>query len=170
VALRPRQGDFEDPVTKATSSDISATHVWLVMMKAHRTLQRHAVRSIEALDMCLSDFAILELLLHKGPQKVNEIGRRIDLTSGSITTAVDRLAARKLVERVLEPNDRRARIVRLTRQGKSRISEVFAVHTTAMGRAAGALTKSERATLVQLLKKLGTTAEARLTKGMDDHD
>jgi len=46
------------------STDTSAIHTWLVLMKAHRTLTRHATRSIEALDMCLSDFAILEALLH----------------------------------------------------------------------------------------------------------
>ena len=48
--------------------------------------------------MGLSDFATLELLLHKGPQRVNEIGRRIHLTSGSITTAVDRMETRGLVK------------------------------------------------------------------------
>ena len=57
-------------------ADKSAIHTWLVLMKAHRTLTRHATRSIEALDMCLSDFAILEALLHKGPQPVRELGRR----------------------------------------------------------------------------------------------
>ena len=44
--------------------------------------------------MGLSDFAILEALLHKGPQAVSELGRRIDLTSGSMTTAIDRLETR----------------------------------------------------------------------------
>ena len=50
-------------------TDQSAIHTWLVLMKAHRTLTRHATRSIEAVDMCLSDFAILEALLHKGPSR-----------------------------------------------------------------------------------------------------
>src|SRR6266446_4165404 len=81
------------------STDTSAIHTWLVLMKAHRTLTRHATRSIEALDMCLSDFAILEALLHKGPQSVRELARRIDLTSGSMTTAIDRLETRHLVTR-----------------------------------------------------------------------
>ncbi|RYE90513.1 MAG: MarR family transcriptional regulator, partial [Myxococcales bacterium] len=83
-------------------------------MKAHRAMERHARRSIEAASVGLSDFATLELLLHKGPQPVNEIGRRIHLTSGSITSAVDRLEKRGLVARGADPDDRRARIVRLT--------------------------------------------------------
>ena len=139
----------------------SGTHVWLLLMKAHRSLQRHAFRSIEALDMCFSDFAVLELLLHKGPQPVNTIGKRVDLTSGSITTAIDRLEARGLVERGLDPGDRRARIVSLTKQGTSRIKEVFGHHERAMDRAASGLTKVERDTLAKLLKKLGTSADQK---------
>jgi len=141
----------------------SGTHVWLVLMKAHRTLRAQAVRSIETLDMCFSDFAVLELLLHKGgPQPVNTIGRRVDLTSGSITTAIDRLEARGFVVRGSDPDDRRARVVSLTKQGASRIRAVFAQHERAMNEAASGLSSAERDTLAKLLKKLGTTAEERL--------
>src|SRR5437867_12660663 len=118
------------------SADVSGTHLWLVLMKAHRTLQRLATRSIESSEVCLSDFAVMEMLLHKGPQPVNEIGRRVELTSGAITTAVDRLESRGLVTRGAHPSDRRARIVRLTATGQARAVEVFAVHKAAMDLAA----------------------------------
>jgi MarR family transcriptional regulator, 2-MHQ and catechol-resistance regulon repressor len=139
-------------------------HTWLVLMKAHRTLKRHAERSIEALDMCLSDFAILEALLHKGPQSVRDLGRRIDLTSGSMTTAVDRLETRGLVTRVDHATDRRTWVIHLTPDGKALISKVFAGHEQAMDRAMRGLSKSERATLTDLLKRLGTTAEEQLAE------
>ena len=139
----------------------SGTHVWLLLMKAHHSLERHAVRSIEALDMCFSDFAVLELLLHKGPQPVNTIGRRVALTSGSITTAIDRLEARGLVLRGLDPDDRRARIVSLTQSGTARIRAAFGHHERAMDRAASGLTKTERDALAKLLKKLGTSADEK---------
>src|SRR5438094_2337548 len=118
--------------TRGKAADVSGTHLWLVMMKAHRTLQRVAMRSIESDDVGLSDFAVMEMLLHKGPQPVNEIGRRIELTSGAITTAVDRLESRGLVAREPHPNDRRARIVRLTTRGKDQAVKAFGVHKTAM--------------------------------------
>src|SRR5213075_1846259 len=128
------------------------------IMKAHRTLQRLATNSIESSNMGLSDFAVMEMLLHKGPQPVNEIGRRIELTSGAITTAVDRLESRGLVTREAHETDRRARIVRLTTRGKAYAVKVFGVHKTVMDRAASELSKNERATLLQLLRKLGTSA------------
>src|SRR6266487_7197392 len=112
-------------------ADGSGTHLWLVLIKAHRTLQRLATRSIESSEVGLSDFAVMEMLLHKGPQPVNEIGRRIELTSGAITTAVDRLESRGLVAREAHESDRRARIVRLTARGKEQAAKVFGSHRTA---------------------------------------
>ena len=149
-----------NPRRKQTA-DISGTHLWLVLMKAHRTLERLATRSIELSEVGLSDFAVMEMLLHKGPQPVNAIGRRVELTSGAITTAVDRLESRGLVTREAHPSDRRARIVRLTAAGKEQAAKIFAGHKAAMDLAASGLSKTERATLVELLKKFGTSAVAR---------
>jgi MarR family transcriptional regulator, 2-MHQ and catechol-resistance regulon repressor len=157
---------------KRESPDVSGTHLWLVMMKAHRALQRLALQSIESFEVGLSDFAVMEMLLHKGPLPVNEIGRRISLTSGAITAAVDRLESSEFVTREDHPTDRRARVVRLTARGKERAAKLFARHKTAMDSAAGGLTKSERAMLIQLLKKLGVSAEAnaeQLTLGVVSH-
>jgi MarR family 2-MHQ and catechol resistance regulon transcriptional repressor len=147
--------------TRRKAADVSGTHLWLVLMKAHRVLERLATQSIESAEVCLSDFAIMELLLHKGPQAVNEIGRRIALTSGAITTAVDRLEARGLVTREAHESDRRARIVRLTALGKEQAASVFAGHKAAMDSAASGLAKTERTMLIELLKKLGTSAGAQ---------
>jgi len=144
------------------AAEKSAIHTWLVLMKAHRTLTRHAERSIQALDMCLSDFAILEALLHKGPQSVRDLGRRINLTSGSMTTAIDRLEERRLVTRADHATDRRAWVIHLTAEGQALISKVFAGHEQAMDRAMRGLSKAERTTLTELLKRLGTTAEEQL--------
>src|SRR6266487_3631524 len=149
---------MKSAATRKKAADISGTHLWLVMMKAHRALERLATRSIESSEVGLSDFAVLEMLLHKGPQPVNEIGRRIELTSGAITTAVDRLESRGLVAREAHPSDRRARIVRLTAAGEQQAAKIFASHKAAMDSAARGLSKTERATLIELLRKLGTSA------------
>src|SRR5213593_1335477 len=148
-------------VAARKAADVSGTHLWLVLMKAHRTLQRLATRSIESSETGLSDFAVIEMLLHKGPQPVNEIGRRIELTSGAITTAVDRLESLGLVTREAHPTDRRARIVRLTAAGEEQAAKIFAGHKRTMDVAATALSKTERANLIELLKKLGTSVGAR---------
>jgi MarR family 2-MHQ and catechol resistance regulon transcriptional repressor len=132
------------------------------MMKAYRALERVAIGSIESFDVGLSDFGVMELLLHKGPQPVNEIGRRIGLTSGAITTAVDRLESCKLVVREAHPTDRRARVVRLTARGAAQAARIFSGHKAIMDAAASELSKTERAALIGLLKKLGVSAVEKM--------
>ncbi len=136
----------------------SGIRLWLILWKAYDTLREHAQRHIRSLGMGASDFAILEVLLHKGPTPVNAIGARVRLTSGSITTAVDRLERKGLVERRNDPGDRRARVVHLTEEGRKLISCAFADHEAAMERAASGLTPAERAEAAELLKKLGLSA------------
>jgi MarR family 2-MHQ and catechol resistance regulon transcriptional repressor len=81
------------------------------------------------------------------------------LTSGSMTAAVDRLERRGLVRRDDDPNDRRARLVRLTPDGKKLIRGMFSSHEQMMESAVAGLTAKERATLLGLLRKLGRGAE-----------
>jgi MarR family 2-MHQ and catechol resistance regulon transcriptional repressor len=140
----------------------SGVHLWLVLWKAMRAVEAHARKSIASQPICGSDFAVLEALLHKGPLPVNVIGRKVLLTSGSITAAVDRLESQRLVERRPHPSDRRARVVRLTSAGRRLIAGVFAEHERDMERAASSLSASERATIIRLLKKLGRNAERAL--------
>src|SRR6266481_1563321 len=121
----------------------AATHVWWVLWKAAHAIEQNAVRSVSALALGLSEFAVLEVLLHKGPQPVNVIGEKVLLTSGSITAAVDRLEARGLVRRGNDPKDRRARIVHLTRAGRKLIACAFGEHSRRMEEAVGVLSLAE---------------------------
>ncbi|HEX3320708.1 MAG TPA: MarR family transcriptional regulator [Terriglobales bacterium] len=146
-----------------TKPDTSGIHVWLVLMKAHKALSAISSADIARSGLCLSDFEILELLLNKGPMPVNTVGDRVFLTSGSSTAAVDRLEKRGLVRRESDASDRRSRIVHLTSAGRNLISGVFAEHAKVMEQTAHALTSTERATLVSLLKKLGKTANQTTT-------
>ena len=143
----------------------SGVHVFLVLWKAASAVQVYAERSISDLEICGSDFAVLEALLHKGALPVNEIGRKVLLTSGSITVAVDRLETRGFVERRAHETDRRARIVHLTKEGRKLITRVYAQHAADMERLASAsLTREERKTLISLLKKIGYEAAGINTK------
>jgi MarR family 2-MHQ and catechol resistance regulon transcriptional repressor len=140
---------------------IQATdHVWLVMMKATRALTRYAAAGIEETGLGLSDFGVLELLLHKGPLPVNAIGPIVDLTTGSISVAVDRLVAKGLVSRVESTEDRRVRIVALTPRGKDLIVSAFRKHSGQMKRVFSELSPEELRGLEVALKKVGKQAAA----------
>ncbi len=140
----------------------AATRVWLVLWKAAHAIEQNAVRSVSALGLGRSDFAVLEVLLHKGPQPVNIIGRKVLLPSGSITAAVDRLESRKLLRRTADPKDGRSRIVQLTETGRHLIERAFQKHAMDMEETMAVLRSGERVELVRLLKKAGMWAAARL--------
>ena len=135
-------------------------HVWLVMMKAMRALMRYAAAGIEETGLGLSDFGVLEILLHKGPLPVNTIGPIVDLTPGSISIAVDRLFAKGLVSRVESSEDRRVRIVALTARGKALIDSAFRKHSGQMRKAFAELSPEELRGLEGALKKVGKRAAA----------
>ena len=145
--------------SKTRNPQARAVHLWLVLWKAARALENYARTDIERLGLCQSDFGALEALLHKGPLNINALGAKVLLTSGSITTAVDRLEAKQLVERHDDPADRRARIVRLTRHGESLIRKLFAQHERSIEHAVKGLAAREREALTNLLKKLGRGIE-----------
>jgi MarR family transcriptional regulator, 2-MHQ and catechol-resistance regulon repressor len=135
-------------------------HVWLVMMKAMRALTRYAAAGIEETGLGLSDFAVLEVLLHKGPLPVNTIGPIVDLTPGSISVAVDRLFAKGLVSRVESGEDRRVRIVALTSRGRDLIAPAFRKHAGQMRKVFSELSPEELRSLEVALKKIGKRAAA----------
>jgi MarR family 2-MHQ and catechol resistance regulon transcriptional repressor len=146
--------------------DLSGVHVWLVLWKAWTAVRAWDEQSIASLDMSLTDFAVLEVLLHKGPQPVNEIGRVVQLTSGSITTAVTRLQRRKLLERGSSTEDARVVLVHLTPKGRRLIEQLFDLHARNLEMAVDVLNLEERRQLLPLLRKLGLHAAALAGRGI----
>ena len=138
----------------------TAVHAWLVMMKAMQAITRYALANFEESGLGLSDFAVLEALLHKGPLPVNVIGPKVNLTPGSISVAVDRLVAKGLVSRAESSQDRRVRIVALTPRGKSVIIPVFRAHAATMEKVFSSLSRDEIRQLEQQLKRIGKQAES----------
>ena len=134
--------------------DTSGVHVWLVLLKAFHSLAARAGKNLSRAALGDSDFRVLEVLLHKGPLPVNTIGPKVWLTPGSISVAVDRLEKKALVRRS-HTDDRRVRMVELTSKGRTLIVKAFREHAGTMEEAARALSNTERAMLVRLLKKLG---------------
>lgn len=149
------------PIENTNNKQVS-THLWLVLFKAHQAIRTHAEQSIASSGLGFSDFVVLEILLHKGPLPVNTIGEKILLTSGSTTTAIDRLEKKSLVERKLSKTDRRVRLVHLTEAGRNLIECFFQKHQEAFEYATSGLDMDEKLALTELLKKLGKQAKTLL--------
>lgn len=59
----------------------------------------------------ITDMKTLSILIQEGPMTAGDIGNRLSLTSGSVTTLIDRLERQDLVKRQPHATDRRKVIV-----------------------------------------------------------
>src|SRR6266850_4562924 len=144
------------------SDRIAAPRLWLVIAKSYRALSLLAEWSIANTGLCLTDFAALEALLHKGPLTISQIQEKVRLASGSMTAAVDRLEKLGLVVRKSSPSDRRARVVELTAKGKRLAASCFERHAKDLEALMSALSEEEMEQLYGSLKKLGVLAAEKL--------
>jgi MarR family 2-MHQ and catechol resistance regulon transcriptional repressor len=132
------------------------------MTKSHHALRLLAEQSIRNVGPCLTDFAALEALLHRGPLTISEIQDKVHLASGSMTAAIDRLEKRGLVVRKSTAKDRRARVVQLTSQGKRVATAYFKKHATDLEDLMSVLSEREKRQTYASLKKLGWHAAQKL--------
>jgi len=141
-----------------TSARIGAARVWIVLNRCHHAISQIAEQSIQEAGLGLSDFAALEALLHKGPLTITEIQAKVLLASGSMTAAVDRLEKKGLIVRGPAANDRRAKVLQLTPEGRRVVETAFRSHAAALDAAMSILNANEKRQLHGLLKKQGLFA------------
>lgn len=128
---------------------------WLAIVRTRPTLDRLGRWILGHLGLSLTDFKILESVLHEGPLTPSRLGSEIGLTRGSVTSAVDRLAARGLVTRERNAADARSSLVKLTHAGTAVIEDAWKFHTTQVERVLdNTITPEEMAVLMKLLGRV----------------
>ena len=138
----------------------SGSHLFLLFWKASHAVMRYDHESIATQGFAsLSDYAVLEVLLHKGALPVNTIGEKVLLTSGSMTTAVQRLEKKGLVMRERSEGDARVVLVHLTDKGLNMILEAFAAHADNLDDLFIEFSEDERIQFAGLVRKLGQRSQ-----------
>ena len=137
-----------------------ALRLWVALARAHNAVLAHAAEDVARHGLTLGEFAVLEALHHKGPMLLNEVQRRILVSSGGITYLVDRLEKRGLVERRDCPGDRRARLAALTPEGETLVAAIFPQHAEVIRGALAGLTEREKEEAVRLLRIIQKTGDA----------
>jgi len=132
--------------------------LFIVLSRAYKAINEHVNKAIQANGLNPTEFAVLELLYHKGDQPMQQIGGKILLASGSITYVVDKLEQKELLRRTACPNDRRVTYAQITEQGKAFIEEIFPDHAKQIDTLMSRLSESEKTTAIELLKKVGIPA------------
>lgn len=139
--------------------DNSALKMLTVMLRASQTVEELLRKDMQQFHINLTEFAVLELLYHKGDQPIQKIGEKILITSGSITYVVDKLQQKGYVQRVACPTDRRVTFTALTNEGRQFFEEIFPKHKQLVEEIFSPLNEKEVAQLIINLKKVGLHAK-----------
>jgi DNA-binding MarR family transcriptional regulator len=153
AALRLVHPDRE---TRARADDHRALRLWLRLLTCSQLIERHVrSRLRERFGITLPRFDLLsQLERHPEGLKMNELSRRMMVTGGNVTGIVDQLVKEGLVARVVEPADRRAFRVRLTRAGGKAFGEMARAHEEWVVALLGRLGRRHSDDLMQLLARL----------------
>jgi len=129
--------------------------LFIVLSRAYRALNEEVNKVIQQRGLNPTEFAVLELLYHKGDQPLQQIGGKILLASGSITYVVDKLEQKGYLRRNGCPKDRRVTYAQITDEGRALIEEIFPEHSHRINELMDVLSSEEKQTAIDLLKKLG---------------
>ena len=148
------------PAAVRDEETAQALRTWIALARAYNAREQVTTRDVAPHGLTAAEFAVLEALYHKGPMLLNEVQRRILVSSGGITYLVDRLEKRGLVERRDCPGDRRARLAALTPDGEALLGGIFPEHAEAIRQALSGLDAEEKKEMARLARNLQATAKA----------
>ena len=133
---------------------------WREMFRLRRTIVR-AEQALSEIDrtllpkgLCESDLSILERLERKGARPVNGLARQVGLTSGSMTSAVQRLRRRGLVETRRDLEDKRVVWVSATPEAEKIVESFSQLRGEVLEEVFRKWSERERSVLINLLRRV----------------
>ena len=135
--------------------EVRALNVYIKLMRAAQSVSTRIHQHLQAADLTVSQFAVLEALLHLGPLAQRDLCAKLLQSGGNMTLVVQNLERQGWIDRARDPANRRLMIVTLTPAGRRLIQRVFPVHARAVARDLAVLTPREQQVLARLLKRLG---------------
>ena len=163
-----RAGQFSE---LATDADRAATLQLIVALgRALQALERVVGPHLVQSGLSMTEFAVLEVLYHKGALRLGEIRDRILLTGASTTYVVKKLEERGLMRRRACGEDSRVVFGELTAKGRALIDDVFPAHVDLLQQAMGGLSVSQKRDAIRLLRTLSRHARRHAGEPMTEED
>lgn len=129
----PSPPDKRDPIAQARANweaagwgDVAGGMVAVTsVMRAHQILLARVESALRPYDLSFSRFELLRLLAfsRSGALPITKASDRLQVHVTSVTHAIRRLEANKLVQRVPHPTDGRTTLVQITDLGRSTVED-----------------------------------------------
>lgn len=136
--------------------DHDSLRVWLRLLSCTTLIENQISSRLRGeFDTTLPRFdAMAQLARYPDGLLMSELSQRLMVSNGNITGITDNLERDGLVERILLPEDRRVRKVRLTDKGRTTFDQMALTHKTWIHDCLNSLTIEEQQVLYTLLGKL----------------
>lgn len=140
---------------KGAATEISALDAYIKMMRAANSVSANVSRALNDDKLTISQFGVLEALLHLGKLQQHTLGEKLLKSGGNITTVIDNLEKRELIERERCKTDRRCIWITLTKDGRQLIGIVFPKIAKLIGSAMTVLDTNELEQFGDFSKRIG---------------
>jgi len=141
-------------------------HIPALLFALSARISHHAQRTnARPLDLDMCEWRTVQILGRDGPSTINEVADRIAMDRGGTSRALSRLESRGLIQRKLDPNDRRSHKVALTDKGQTLHRKVAAFANQREARLLAGLSAAERQSLTDLLLRVDAAAQEMLAQG-----
>jgi MarR family transcriptional regulator, 2-MHQ and catechol-resistance regulon repressor len=127
---------------------------FLMLMQTSRAIQEQIRDDMAKNNLTITEFAVLEVLFHKGKQTIQQLASSVLISSGSMTYVIDKLEQKALLKRNACPEDRRVIHITLTENGLELMNNIMPKHEGFIDFTFDSLTSNEKENLVRLLKKV----------------
>lgn len=120
----------------------------------NRRIKRGLEATLAEYDLTHQDFHVLATLRNSGSRTPGALAKYSELSTGAMTSRLDKLEREGLIRRVPSPDDRRSVVVELTDAGRKKYEQTVSVQARKEAFFASALSKPEQKRLNGLLRKL----------------
>jgi DNA-binding MarR family transcriptional regulator len=134
--------------------DIDSIRAWVYISKTYQLIYADNQREFRGYGLTTPQFDIIVNLGFRGPLNQNSLANYLLVTKGNISTVLKTLENKGLIRRDAPSDDRRLRIVRLTREGERLYKKTVRLHEEKLSSLLTRLSLRERRSLVTILKKL----------------
>ena len=136
------------------SSEKDNRLIFLTLSAQHR-LKNHLIQAYkkDGVQITPAHTGIMFLLL-EGRKSMNDLSKMLDIKNSTVTGLVDRLEARKFVERISDPDDRRRWNIRITERGKNELTKARAIIKRINADIAQGFTREEITSFSKVLKSI----------------
>ena len=124
------------------------------LVSAYQSFERYSAPDVKAMGLTTTQFDVIATLGNQPPMTCKDLGEKTLVTKGTLTGVLERLEAKGILERKLNPEDARSQIIGLTQAGQALFEKVFPAHLLHLEKAFSKLSDKELAEVTKSLQAI----------------